>query len=351
MSADKGKGRAPVEQYGESSKSSAKFSKNVSLASRVAASAVGLTQDLLLAPSQNELSESSAAALSNIGKGTASNTGSSRTLAFEGSSRITQNQQEGQGKPSNIPESFRAGHSEQHINQSEQDFSSFLNGIDPSTTSDQDGPQTLALSHMDYTSRTTDLTADISFGEAWARSQLLEDPTMTSSPVTQTRGRTVAEQESRDGEEVLGLLSRTEENFEVLEQGVEPYNYDWGLTADQVSQLRGMMNELFGPVEAHSKPSPSNSLNLVPKLEFLVEGQTGSHGVVYDMDVQAMEKWREQWEDVLMRYQDEVWGGLLPLVKEAKREVANMKDVSLGVDGEPPKALRRLGVILNHLRK
>ncbi|KAH6670704.1 hypothetical protein B0J14DRAFT_101599 [Halenospora varia] len=352
MSSDKGKGRVPVEQDGKSSKANATFSGNESLASRVAASASGLTRNLFSAPTQNEVSESSAAALSNAGKGTASNAGSSETPGFAESSRVTQNQgQSGQGRSSNLPEGFRAGHSEQHINQSEQDFSSFLDGIDSFTPSDQDGLQTLAPSQVDSTFETADSTADISFGEAWARSQLLEDPTMTSIPVTQSQGRSIAEQESRDGEEVLELLSGTEENFEAPEQDIEPDNYDWGLTADQVSQLRGMMNELFGPVEAHSKIAPENSLNLVPNPEYLAEGQSDSHDGVHDPNVQITERWREQWEGVLTRYQDEVWGGLLPLVKEARREVADMNNGNMDVDREPPKALRRLGAILNHLRK
>lgn len=63
----------------------------------------------------------------------------------------------------------------------------------------------------------------------------------------------------------------------------------------------------------------------------------------------GLEAWREQWEGVLTRYTDEVWGGLLPLVREARREVEGMRKG--GESGaEKSVALRRLGAILGHLQ-
>jgi hypothetical protein len=58
-----------------------------------------------------------------------------------------------------------------------------------------------------------------------------------------------------------------------------------------------------------------------------------------------------QWESVLTRYTDEVWGNLLPLVTEARKEIKASKDKQVGSSNEPPKALRRLQIVLDHLRK
>jgi hypothetical protein len=65
--------------------------------------------------------------------------------------------------------------------------------------------------------------------------------------------------------------------------------------------------------------------------------------------IEAREHWREQWEGVLTRYTDEVWGGLLPLVKQAREEIEEMRNV--GTVREKPTALRRLEAILGHLQK
>jgi len=73
--------------------------------------------------------------------------------------------------------------------------------------------------------------------------------------------------------------------------------------------------------------------------------------VGYEIDghlVSGMQVWRTQWEGVLERYTDEVWGDLLPLVKEARKEVANVVE---GEGTEEPVALRRLKGILRHLQQ
>ncbi|KAF4629575.1 hypothetical protein G7Y89_g8571 [Cudoniella acicularis] len=336
MSSGKGKGRALSEDDAEPIPKISDSSQD-SILSRVAASASGLSQNLFAAPNSNELNERASAALSNAGKGTSHSGAGSTTLAFGESSKVShQSSQGGARTASNVPEGFRVGHNEEHIDQSERDFSSFLDSIDSFTPSEQ------LENNLESTRRKTEIT----FGEAWARSQLLEDPPIESHPATTT----VREQQIRDGEDVVALLSKPgaiDDQFEAPQADDE--NYDWGLTADQLSQLRGMMNEIFPPPESHMAISPDHPLNLVPNLEFFVEGPGIIHEGVEDQDLQAREQWREQWEGVLTRYTDEVWGGLLPLVKEAREEIRELRDD--GSSAEQPKALRRLGAILAHLRK
>jgi hypothetical protein len=51
----------------------------------------------------------------------------------------------------------------------------------------------------------------------------------------------------------------------------------------------------------------------------------------------------------LTSYADEVWGGLMPLVKEARKEV---EEIEIGgMTSEKPTALRRLEAILGHLQR
>ena len=56
------------------------------------------------------------------------------------------------------------------------------------------------------------------------------------------------------------------------------------------------------------------------------------------------------WHDIINKYHDEVWGDALPLVQEARqefKEVAISNDMNL----ESCPALRRLGMLLQHIRR
>jgi len=56
----------------------------------------------------------------------------------------------------------------------------------------------------------------------------------------------------------------------------------------------------------------------------------------------------QPWADILDRYHDEVWGDMLPLVKEAREEVKAAKASPEGALQDRP-AIRRLGMLLKHL--
>lgn len=146
--------------------------------------------------------------------------------------------------------------------------------------------------------------------------------------------------------------------FEVPQEDEE--DYDWGLSEQQLSQLRAMTKDLLPPPEPHAVISPDNPLNLVPAFTRMEaygnSPQADTHAEESYMyfgsqsdPIGTREMWMEQWKDALTRYTDEVWGGLLPLVKEARKEVQKLQSDPSGTD--QPKALRRLGAILGHLRK
>jgi hypothetical protein len=338
MNDGKDKGRAaPDEDLKENGQN--ENSTAPSILSRVAASASGLTRSAFSTPNSNELNERTSAALANAGKGQPSS-GKNENSAWAESSKIPQQSSQPQvGGPS----TFRTRHEDEHVRQSENEFSAFLDGIDSFQPSESIG----ASQPMDLEEIGTEYGQDRQAENELSNSrdgidsiQPSEDDRVVGrserywNTVPVPERTTVAEQERRDGSEVLALLSDPGAMDEQFEAEPEDENYDWGLSEEQVTQLRAMMKEIFPPPEPHAGVSPDNPLNFAPN------------------EVQSLgerEHWREQWEGVLTRYTDEVWGGLLPLVQEARKEVEDMKNGESAT--EQPKALRRLGDILGHLQK
>lgn len=340
MADGKGKGRDPPKEDGGEHLDEPP-QESSSLMSRVAASASGLSRSAFAAPNRNEANEITAATLASVGKGQSSRSGGDSTWAESSSAQQPSNQASGSN-------AFKVEHSEQHIRQSEEDFSSFLDGIESLSS---DPSHVVGSSDLGYGALGNDLE------DAWARSRA----TVKSEPPSTVRYRTIAEQEQCDGEEVLALLNDSGkfDIFLEIPEEVED-NYDWGLSTEQLLQLRAMTKDLFPTQEPHTAVSPEHPLNLVPSFE-------GVNTQRYDSNIDprveesymyfgapnsattAKKMWMEQWEGVLTRYTDEVWGGLLPLVKEARKEVEDLRDDSSRTD--QPKALRRLGAILGHLQK
>jgi hypothetical protein len=315
MGNDKGKGRAHDDDNGGDLQKN-EPSQSSSMLSRVTASATGLTRSAFATPQNNELNERAAASLSDAGKGRQSSAGAGSS-AWAESSRLSQPATHQAGGTN----ALRTRHNEEHVRQSETEFSSFLDGIDSFTPSEHVGDGQLVGGSME------DL-----LGQAWARAQP-SDNVLSSETVL----KTVAEQESHDGDEVLAILSDpVYDPFEAPHP--EEEDYDWGLSAEQVSQLRAMTKDIFPQQEPHMAMSPDHPLNLIPNFDG-VAGQA----------IAARETWREQWEGVLTRYTDDVWGSLLPIVKEARKEVEEIGNDPSRT--EQPKALRRLIAIFGHLKQ
>ncbi|KAH7413291.1 hypothetical protein BKA64DRAFT_660719 [Cadophora sp. MPI-SDFR-AT-0126] len=316
MSSSKGKGRAEHSQDEPNVDSSTQDSSSPSLLSRVAASATGLTRNAFITPNANEFNQQAASALSNSNKPqTIPNAGASSNTWAE-SSRASQALPKTQASSSGV----RTGHSEQHAQLSENEFSNFLDGIDSFVPSESFG--NIPVSE---TSK--------GFDGAWELSRNAQQP--THNPASWT----VTEQERHDGSEVLAILSdpsaldsQTEEPPPLFE---DDENYDWGLTPAQITKLRELTKDILPAPPQHANSSIHNPLNLLPDFQ----GQEG-----------AREQFVEEWEGVLNRYADEVWGGLAPLVREARKEVEDAKSDPVGDERRREmKAVRRLGAILGHL--
>ncbi|KAG9233322.1 hypothetical protein BJ875DRAFT_49945 [Amylocarpus encephaloides] len=333
MDSTKGKGREQSTSEGEDPMNTGhKDSNQSSLISRIAASATGLTNSAFAAPNSLELHASTQAALSSSGKATSSIAGSSGSLTGAEITRTTAHQGSSHATPG-FTQGFRVGHTEAHAHQAEQEFSSFLDGIASFEPSEE------AITG----SRSHETGVEEAFEYRWARSQ----PPATVLTQTQSSAA-ILEQESRDGQEVMAILLQPTS----MSEHVDPREYEndlnqnWGLSKDQISQIRAMTREIFAPFEPHTTIPQDDPLHLVPPFEV---GRIDQDLGVEDQVAHAREAHLEQWRGVLESYTDEVWGDLLPLVKQAREEVEDIKGQASNV--KKPRALKRLEAILGHLRK
>lgn len=171
----------------------------------------------------------------------------------------------------------------------------------------------------------------------------------SANPVRIGSTRSAAEQETRDGEDVVALLSTGEE--------LEP---DFGLSEGiSDSDLASLRKALFGEGSGDitSAVPWGNVLNFIPIYFDRVAGSPSVQGLnelsmhfgAVDTD-DAWQSWVDQWSCVLTDYQDEVWGDLGSLVLQARDEVKRLGEVQ--PEEKPPQltALLRLRAILGHLR-
>lgn len=208
--------------------------------------------------------------------------------------------------------SFKLADTEQHVQNSEAEFSSFLDGTDAFTPSAPE-PET---SHT-----STDWFTNPERHRATPKARAPEGPL------------TVEEQEELDGQEVRDILS----SFDPDEQFVPPPEDDlemnWGLSKDQLIALRSITRELLPidiPREDSSMPFATNRAR------------------IYNTSYRPGET-TEAWKGVLNGYTDDVWGSMLPLVRKARVELE--QDETDEVQKPRGPTLERLRIILNHLKK
>jgi hypothetical protein len=345
----KGKGRATgAENVDNQStpRSPERSSQNSnSMLERVTASAAGLAHSAFTVPSSNELTDRASAVSARSGK--ESQVGGSSSTAFAESSRAshqpTLSTLQGQS-----PASIRAGHRGEHIQNAEAEFSSFLDGIPSFTASleSHNGADLAPGLWVDKSREGGGITTDT-----------------FQNGIIHREHTSVDEQQRHDGDEVLAILSdpyATVDDFDTL--ALEDETVDWNLTDEQISRIRAIMNELFPMVQPHREPQADHALNLVPDMlsttssfasVTIRDTKSEDSDLYYGQNIPqdtARQMWMDQWEAVLTRYTDEVWGDLLPLVVEAREEVQALKDKPGGPTTEQPKALRRLQLVLDHLR-
>ncbi|EXK47092.1 hypothetical protein FOXG_00007 [Fusarium oxysporum f. sp. lycopersici 4287] len=160
----------------------------------------------------------------------------------------------------------------------------------------------------------------------------------------------VLEQEKMDGAAVVNLLDDSSGGLDgVLLGAHDPDAEDEGLTPEAAAKLR---ETLFPADSVFSGFRWDDLLNFNP--EFLDQAgpeadfERQLHFGTTSAD-EVRNSYLEQWDKVLNGYTEYVWGGLEPLIAEARREVEEVK--TQGLDAVPQtKALDRLRQILGHVR-
>lgn len=284
-----------------------------SITEKVVASAKGLAQSTFAAPTNKELSAHAIAAAASAGKGQLSYAYESPT--WEGSSRPTHQDATSLSLGQEAP--FRT-HEDKHIANAEAEFTSFLDGVVPFSC-------TTVIRHSDG------LTDQFRNHETCKPFECRHDE-------PQIGFVTVKEQQLHDGEAVSAILSQTA-NVLVEAPGIykefdEDEPVTWIFNPGQRAQWHERLCTDFPQLHLHTAVDNHNPLNLMPLIE-----TTG----------ESRESLVAQWENVLNRYTDDVWGDLLPLVKKARGEVAAFRQDPVEAVSLHPKALRRLGLVLGHL--
>lgn len=164
-----------------------------------------------------------------------------------------------------------------------------------------------------------------------------------------TGASSVAEQQARDGVEVIRLLSQA------TEEEAPEFEASHMTSQEDMKNLRQALfeDEVSGQISATDW---NNVLNFVP--DFLREESDGpgrgasgnSHmNLGVSEPAEAGQIWLEQWNRVLTGYTDEVWGDLGSLVEDARTEVARLRDTKdEQATGAP--AVRQLRTILSRVR-
>lgn len=187
-----------------------------------------------------------------------------------------------------------------------------------------------------------------------------------------------------DGAAVVALLSEPDFSADDPSAYQDMYDQEVAVTDPLISRLTSQQLDLLTKIKAqlpqppiHRAPAPTNPLNLLPSFDQLssdTNGQSGwnatttlhagesytyltsdstntwSHGEVSNRQFRdGTEAHLLQWLDVLNRYQDEVWGDILPLVQDARKEIEQAKNRNDNEVHEGP-AVRRLGMVFAHLQ-
>lgn len=165
---------------------------------------------------------------------------------------------------------------------------------------------------------------------------------------------TIQAQEAVDGDEVLAVLSSTEDPFEDLVLT----SLDMEPPAQLISRIT--LLKLQDILSTSSGTSWDSLLNFKP--DFMTQSELEPYSrqsghaaelLTGTPNVEAAEKlWLQQWSEVLSSYTEQVWGELEPLVVEAKTEATELanKPGFLNAEQSYARSLDRLRQILAHVK-
>ena len=327
------------------------------VAARIQASATGLVRQAILRPSASSATEDLASSAADAGKG-GSGSSSARPSQFTVSSMSShepspsfRDSTDSAGR-SDGSESFRSQPQfmENAQNGDRFDFEDFMSqGSWPSSAGNPLGAD-----------RGEDLTSD--------KEKLVLQPHLSSANIQANSaiqsclidhpapmGRVFANNET-DGTAVVALLldptfPMDEEPIDVFAFGSEsvPKNKTQSVQAN--IQTAAPLNHVSTITPLDLLPDfrrPENDANATRSADLRTAMLNLPEGYLYDGSQRQLNDGDIQpWLDMLNRYQDEVWGDMLPLVREAREEAKAAKEQ---IPHDQP-ATRRLRMLLKHLEQ
>lgn len=287
-----------------------------SVMSRLGRSAAGLSKSILQgAPSGQDLAK--AVVPAKAGGSSSSSRHQDNSVAQASSSPRFPSEASGGAE-------FRSIQTDEHVAAEEAAFSEFLDSTSVSLSTEPAG-----------------------FERAWQAANFANS---TSTGYGTSGGRvssSVAEQQERDGVEVVHLLSQAD--------GEPLYEGSVTLSRTELETLRRALFEGDSAAQI-SATDWNNVLNFIPG--FLrgqdVDGMHGPEDTHMNLGVtdtaEAGQIWLEEWNRVLTSYTDEVWGDLGDMVQQAQREVQQLKERGSSGQKQDSAALRRLQTVLTRVR-
>jgi hypothetical protein len=188
--------------------------------------------------------------------------------------------------------------------------------------------------------------------------QLKEIPTSkqwTSEFVTESDH--IREYSKDDGLEVQQLLSdpyfvamtddMEPEQDQTIEEAADLFNEP--LSSEEKQAAESLKADL-PPAPIHQPVAADNPRNLVANFEALLTDNhaIGNDGIVHFHSEEQQKQWYSEWSGVLNQYTDEVWGDMLPIVREEQKHAEAIKEGKESIDS---KSVQRLNMILGHVEQ
>lgn len=347
-----------------------------SMATRLGASASGLMRDVLGSSSANGILSGFAAGTIDGNKGQSSPSTSGPSESSTAAQNINNRPDAGLGS-SQVPiqpESFRSiSTATRRTDKGAQyEFDEFmLNRHGPLLADDarEENHNGHSNSHTDH--------ARISGSASNAMTEDDQIPTMGTQSATDAS-------HEEDGAAVVSLLNDPEFSIDDPLAYHDIYGYKSAATDPFLPPITSQQLDLYTKIKAqlpqppiHRAPAPTNPLNLLPNFDQLSSNTNGRSGNSATTTLHVGESYTYltpdttntssqgeassgqssegtkahllQWLDVLNRYQDDVWGDMLPLVQDARKEIEQTKYNNSDEVHEGP-AIRRLAMVFAHLK-
>ena len=308
---------------------------SASLSKRIGDSASGLLQNVFARPSASAIAETLSSLDADASKGAASSSASMGDASSSSQAILTQESSPSSGQ-SMVGESFRSEQARGGIraDRGQQEFDEFaqasrLREFDTAIT------QTFDLPNFERPATVGDHCTCV-----FCRMGKLHRNRKTYGPEVEPATG------SNDGAAVVALLS--DPAFDVDE---EPRD-NWAVPKTDKRKAKLASQPVEQQLYDSTDPVvPVNPLDLIPDFNTswspmahssnFYEGNSSSDPTFGDL---------QPWTDILNRYHDEVWGDMLPLVKEAREELKSTNSSPEDTLHDRP-ALRRLGMLLKHLHQ